>query len=383
MNLRRNDGEQLPAKFVVVLPPGLSAAPGGPSKLCPEVGTATGFCPPSSRVGSVVAQFGSGPNPATLTGSAYLSGPYRRAAFGMVMAFRAALGPLDLGIVSLRAAVRVDRRTGQTSIESDQFPELIEGISVRLRSLRIDLDQEGFIRNGTSCSPSTFVSTVSPGDGAPVVTTSPYALTGCDKLGFEPKFSVDLGGKGQLRRGGHPQLGISTKVPRRNANLRAFKLWLPEALRFDSSGLKEICARSDAIRGLCTGDSQVGVGSARTSLLDDPLKGPVYLVQPKGNGFPDLWLSLRGMGIRLDLGGESLVKKGRFVTRFVDLPDMPLSSLKMRLRGGDGGLLTFRVDPCSSGGISGLGSRASAKGQNGIRRRLPVSVKTTPPCKAP
>src|SRR5204862_1517349 len=110
-------------------------------------------CPADSRMGSAVAEIGSGPSPARLPGDAFLTGPYRGAPFGLELRFHTKLGPFDFGWFTVRAAVRLDPDGGKTSIETDTLPEAIEGLPVRLRTIGIDIDRRGLVRNPTSCAP--------------------------------------------------------------------------------------------------------------------------------------------------------------------------------------------------------------------------------------
>jgi hypothetical protein len=160
-----------------------------------------------------------------------------------------------------------------------------------------------------------------------------------------------------------------------DANVRALELPLPPALRFDSAGLREICARREALKGHCPEAASVGTDLAETPLVEERLTGPVFVVQPRGNGQPDLWASLAGEGLRLTLQGRTLVEDGRIETRFDDLPDMPLSLLKMQLQGGRHGVLSLDRGLC---GIRapGLTAPVSLEGQNRAYRaeRIPVAT---------
>jgi hypothetical protein len=174
-----------------------------------------------------------------------------------------------------------------------------------------------------------------------------------------------LSGRPELHHGGHPGLRISMKVRPGGANLRRAEFSLPRLLSFDSSSLKEICARREAIDGNCPPGSRIGSGRARTPLLRESLKGGVYLVQPRGSGAPDIWTSLGGSGLQVELRGETVVEDGRVVARLVDMPDFPLTSFAMRLVGGKHGVFELTESPCAG---RGLVAPMSIEGQNGALR---------------
>jgi hypothetical protein len=380
--VQRRDGEQLPARFAVALPAGLSAGLGA-VHACPEPAAAAGACPAGSRVGSARAVVGSGQSLAVLNGGAYLAGPYRRAPFSLVIALRAAIGPFDLGTIAFRAAAQIDGRTGRVTVTTDRLPDLVEGIAVRFRAIEFDLDRSGLVRNPTSCTPHTVDATVEAQGGASVALASPFPVGGCKKLGFRPRVRLALANGRRLRKHAGIGLRVAAHLRPGDTNLRALELSLPPAFSLEISKLKEICSRRDATAGLCPMDSRVGTASARTALLSEPLKGSIYVVQPEGNGQPDLSVSLAAMGVHLSVRGTTANDHGRFVTRLAGLPDMPLSDFTMRLGGGGESLLSLGVGPCLDGRPRRLEAGFSAAGQDGAQRssRLPIAMK--PSCGAP
>ncbi|HSS04936.1 MAG TPA: hypothetical protein VLK89_07090 [Solirubrobacterales bacterium] len=379
LTMHRRDGERLLSRFSVTLPTGLSAAVGA-VKLCPEPAASSGACPASSRVGSAVAELGSGPSPAAIHGGAFLTEPYRRAPFGLSLVFPARLGSFDLGQLVMRGTLRLDRRTGQVTIETDPLPQRIEGFPARIRTIGIDMDRPGFTRNPTSCEPASVNATIKAAGGASTTATTPFSLLGCDRLGFKPRFSLAMAGRSELRKRGKPGLAVLAKFPQGNTNLRTMKFAFPRVLSLATSGLKELCSRQDAETGLCADGSRVGNAYARTPLLGKPLKGGVYVAQPKGGGLPDLWFSLSAMGVHVDLRGESSQSGGRFAIKLVGLPDMPLSTFEMRLPGGPEGAFFLSAGLCAHGQARRLSSPVAASGQDGAYREMRVRVAAEPRC---
>jgi hypothetical protein len=368
--ITRKDGEALPERLDIALPPGIGAALGKVTP-CTATAAASGSCPPSSQVGSALAELGPGPQPAQLKGTISLTGPYRHAPFGIAIAFKAALGPFDLGTLILRGALRIDPRTGQVTIATDPLPSSFEGIPIRFQTLGLDLNRPGFIRNPTSCAPAEVKATLSSEGGSVAHPTSPFSLRGCIDLPFHPHLAMSLTDSSQLHPGGKPSLTVRTHVPPGDANLRSLDLLLPKALKLDPSALREHCSRRAAAHRSWPPATKVGTASAHTPLLEGVMQGSIYLAQPQGNGSPDLWAQLQGSGIEVALHGETAVKDGRAETTFAHTPDFPLASFSLRFGGGPHGLLALKRSPCA-----GLSTSARIGGQSGavVGKRVGVGV---------
>lgn len=378
-NLHRRGGEGLPAQFTLTLPAGLNVALGA-FAACPEQLTGSGACPASSRMGSVRAEVGSGPNPAVLSGAAYLAGPYHRAPFSLVMAFPAAIGPFDLGTVAFRASAQIDGRSGRVTVTTDRLPSVVAGVPIRFQTIALSLDRTGLVHNPTSCGPHSLDATLASQDGATAALSSPYRVRGCKRLGFAPRLGAALTSRGRLRRHAPVGLRVTAHFRRADAAMRSLALSLPPALKLNLGALKEICSRPDARRGLCPPGSRVGTSTAGTPLLDEPLEGSIYVVQPRGNGEPDLWVVLAGGGVKLSIRGTSAGDHGRFSTKLAGLPDMPLSKFTMRLGSPGDGLLRLDLNPCANRHADRLRAGVLASGQNGVRRSSELAITTGSGC---
>jgi hypothetical protein len=378
-SLLRKDGEALPRRFTLLLPAGLSAALGN-VQACPDAGVNAGACPVGSRIGAVLAKVGSGPSPIALAGDAYVTGPYQRAPFGLLMQLRAAIGPFDFGTISFRAGATIDGATGRVSVRTGQLPEAIDGIPVRFRAVELRIDRASVLRNPTSCRASSVDATIEASTGASVQTASPFSVRGCDRLGFRPRFRIALEGRQALRRHGSPGLRVSARLRNGDKGLRGMKLSLPRALRFDISALEEICSRQDAELNDCPLGARVGVASAHTVLLNRPMRGGIYVVRPKDDGLPDLWISLSAMGVQLDLSGQTSERHGHVVTKLTGLPDMPLSTFQMRMGGGGDGIFSLAASPCRQGRERQFSSALVVEGQGGVRRKSQLPIEMNPEC---
>jgi hypothetical protein len=372
--VRRRDGEQLPRHLTVAFPPGLSAAL-GKIDVCSAAAAADGSCAPASSIGTAVAELGPGSNPARINGDIYLTGPYRGAPFGLDLAFKAAIGPFDLGTIVVRAAMRVDPLTGQVSAQTDPLPTLFEGIPVRFQMLGLDLDRPGFMHNPTHCGASSVGGALRSASGEQRAVASPFAIRGCVTLPFRPKFSVELTNREQMRKDGRPGLRLSARARAGDANLSRADVSLPGLLKFDVNGLRAICARPEAVDGNCPKGSRVGSGYARTPLLKGPMKGSIYAVQPPGSGLPELWTSVSGDGIQVRIRGRTTVRHGHAETSLVGIPDFPLKSFTMQLASGRHGLLQLKRRPCR-----GLAAPVEVLGQNGASENSRLHVLVPSEC---
>jgi hypothetical protein len=379
--LRRRSGEALPARFSFTMPAGLSTALGA-VETCPEALAAAGNCPAASRLGSVRAEVGSGPSSALLNGAVYSAGPYKRSPFSLVMAFGGKLGPFDLGTIVSRSSTQIDADSGRVTITTDNLPSTAEGLSIRFREIAISLDRTGLVHNPTSCGPHSLDAVFESQEGASASVSTPYPVTGCGRLRFAPRWRAKLLARRSLHKHDPVGLRLTTKFRGGDASMRSMILALPPALKLGVGGLAEICSRADARRNLCPPGSKVGVARALSPLIDEPMHGSVYVVQPRGDGEPDTWIALSGGGMTLSVKGESVRSHGRAMTRLSGLPDMPLSSFTLRLGGPEEGLLSLDASPCRHGAPRRLDTEIHARAQNGARRDVRLTIPTGARCGA-
>lgn len=374
LGLSRADSEENLSGLSLSLPPGVSANLGA-IPLCPSQGAAAGACPPGSRVGSahVVAGTGSAPLRIPAAGSppgaVYLAGAYEGAPFSLAVVVPAQAGPFDLGTVTLRAPIFVDRRTAQASIRLDGLPQLLEGIPIDYRSIRVALDRPGFVRNPTSCAASTIQGSAlsSAGQRAPVANR--FQVGGCGALRFRPRLSLRL--LGPTHRSGHPGLRAVVRARPGDANLGRVTATLPPTELLDSRGIESVCSHESFVASDCPATSVRGRAKVWTPLLDQPLVGPVYLRSSTGK-LPDLVASLRG-AVAIDLVAGVDSTRGRLRLSVRGLPDVPLSKVVLTLGGGKNGLLV------NSGGVCSRPHRVATTfaGKNGKRHRAAPALQTS------
>lgn len=380
MTLRRRDGEQLLGRLSVSMPQGLSARLASVQR-CPSASVGARTCPLDSRVGSAVAEVGAGPNPFAFEGDAYLTGPYKRAPFGLALVFRAVAGPFDLGTIVVRGAMRLDPNDGHVTVETDALPSVVEGIPLRLQTLGLDIDRPGFMINPTSCAPTRIAATIRSVDEAVSSPAARFAVGGCRALRFRPKLKVTLTDRSELHKGGRPGLRLRIRSATRSANIREAQVRLPKLLELDPGRVTALCSREQARDRECPKGSRVGRARGRTPLLSGQLAGPVHVVQPIGNGLPDLWASVEGADIRLNLKLETSVKRGRVTSKFADIPDVPLSQFTLQFASGERGIISLKRSLCAGRRARRLVARAALRAYNDAHRLLMTPVHARPDCR--
>ena len=144
-------------------------------------------CPAASQVGSADAATGAGTKPLYTSGKAYLAGPYKGAPLSFVVVVPAVAGPYDLGDVVLRAAVDVDPATLQITAVSDPLPQIVEGVPLRTRMIRVDLNRPNFTLNPTNCEPFSLTGTITGEQGSVANVSAPFQVATARDLNYGPK----------------------------------------------------------------------------------------------------------------------------------------------------------------------------------------------------
>jgi hypothetical protein len=390
LEIARADGDQELKGVDVTLPPGLTAKLAG-VRYCPEEALAAAAansgvaeaaspsCPASSLVGSATVSTGTGTEPISLTGKAFLAGPYDGAPLSLAVVTPATAGPFDLGAVVVRVALFVNPATAQVEAVSDPIPHVFGGALVDVRSVKVTTDREGFQLNGTNCSPMAIAADLRGGGANPqdpaaftsFQASTPFQLQECERLGFGPKLFMRV--FGGTKRGKSPKLRATLIARKGDANIGRAAVTLPHPMFLRQSSLSRICTRVQFAAHECPQGSIYGYATAETPLLDAPLKGPVYL-RSSDNLLPDFVAALRGQ-VEIDLDGRiDQVGKGRMRTTFDPVPDVPVSKFTVTVRGGKKGLLENSTDLCAHR------FRAVAKftGQNGKKANMRPKLRT--PC---
>jgi hypothetical protein len=380
----RADTDQELAGLTLSLPPGLLAKVAG-VPLCSDSDAGAGTCPASSLVGSVTASAGPGPNPLTVGGRAYLTGPYNGGPYGLAVVVPAIAGPFNFGNVVVRQSLRIDPTDAHVTDVSDRFPTILDpvgsngavnGVPIRLRRIDVSIDRPNFTFNPTNCSKLSMGGSITSTQGASSALAVPFQVTNCATLGFAPKFQVSTSGKASKANGASLTAKLSyPDAPQGTyANITRVKVDLPRQLPSRLTTLQKACtsAQFEANPSGCPAASIVGHASVITPLLALPLTGPAYFVSHGGEAFPSLTMVLQGNGVTVDLVGTTLIRNGITSTTFKTVPDVPFSKFELTLPQGPFSALAANASLCASK----LVMPTEFLAQNGalIRQNTPISV---------
>lgn len=273
----------------------------------------------------------------------------------MVVISPAVVGPYDLGVITVRTAIHVDPETAQARAVSDPFPQIFQGIPVRIRDIRLKLDRQGFTLNPTSCSEKQIGAHVtgtggdlsSTADDTAADLTDRFQAADCGSLGFKPALSFRL--FGGTRRGAHPKLRAVLKARPGDANIAGASVALPHSEFLDQGHIGTVCTRVQWAADQCPAASIYGKVTATSPLLDSPLSGNVYL-RSSDHELPDLVTDLRGPAsqpIRLEAAGRNDTVNRGLRNTFEFVPDAPISRVVLQMRGGKKGLLQNSRNLCA------------------------------------
>jgi hypothetical protein len=373
VSIAKPDGNAALAGLRMVLPTGLLAHLKG------NLGT---------QVGSVKAFAGPGSNPFMLPGKVFLEGPYGDAPFSLKVVVPAKAGPFDLGEVVVRQKIYVDPITAQASVVSDPVPTIVKGVPVRLQRLDVSVDKPRFIINPTSCAAKSIEGVLKSVADQTAALSVRFRVGECASLDLKPNLALSLSGKGQTTDGKHPAITATVTQKPGQSNLKKVRVTLPLSLALDPDNANGLCEFVDGskVTPTCPKASIVGTATAVTPILDEPLSGPVYFVKnvrkdPKSGRSirttPKLVIPLVGQnGLKLTLTGTSDVEDDRLVTTFDEIPDAPVSSFKLNIIGGKGGILAVSgADICKSTQIADQ----QIDGQNNKQADTGVYIQT-PSC---
>jgi hypothetical protein len=357
VKVARKDGEQELTNLDFTLPKGLIGKLAG-IPYCSDAAIAaaqgkTGkaeqanpSCPAASRIGSVDTAAGVGSEPVHVGGNVYLAGPYKGAPVSAVVVTPGIAGPFDLGNVVIRSPLYVDPETTQLTTKSDPIPTILRGIPLKVRSVTVSIDRPGFILNPTSCEPMMASASLTGGSGAIATPSNRFQGGGCSTLKFSPK--LNLSAKGSTRRNGNPALTAVLTQPAAQANIAKVAVTLPHSEFLDQSHIRTVCTRVQFAAQACPSGSIYGEAEAFTPLLDQPLKGPVYL-RSSSNKLPDLVVALKGPAsqpIEVNLAGRIDSVKGGIRNSFELVPDAPVTKFVLKMQGGKKGLLVNSTNIC-------------------------------------
>jgi hypothetical protein len=403
LTVTRSDHEQYLSGLQMHTPPGLAAMLSS-VPLCPQAAASEGTCPEASRIGKSLVTLGAGSHPFAMSGIMYLTGGYEGAPFGLSIVTNAVAGPLNLGLIVIRARIDVDPETSALTITSRSLPQIVFGVPLRMQQVTLDIDRPNFIFNPTNCTEQQITATVAGNEGARASLSNRFAIGGCRNLVFKPKLTATVTAHAGDRDGA--SLDIKLKRPNlpmgAEANLAGMRVALPEQLPVRLTALRNSCPQPtfNANPAGCPSGSVVGIARASTPVLPVQMAGPLYFVAHGRDHFPSPVLVLQGDGVRLNLVGETKIDtSGTVGVFFPAIPDVPLSSFEMYLPRGPHSMLDATTNLCARvagqkparrnagrAGMPATGARASLTmpteliGQNGavIHQQAKVTITGCP-----
>ena len=234
-----------------------------------------------------------------------------------------------------------------------------------LRSIDVNVDRTKFMRNPTNCAAQATTGFINGGGSSPESSsgwsqyglTAPYQATECKRLKFKPKLFTRI--SGPTTRAKNPKIRAVVEANENQANIARTALTLPHSLFLDQSHIGTVCTRPQLASMTCPKASVYGRAKAKSPLLSNMLKGPVYLVS-SNHKLPDLVADLRGQ-VRIQLYGVISSKRGGLKTVFNNVPDVPVKKFILEMKGGKKSLIVNSTNLCKEPQRAVL----SMKGQNG------------------
>ncbi len=343
-NLRRADGQQYLSHVTTALPLGLVGKIPAVSQ-CPEPQASQGACSAESRIGTVTTTVGAGSAPVQFSGPAYLTGPYAGAPYGIVTVVPATVGPFSLGNVVVRSKIEVNPHTSQVTVSSE-VPTIFKGIPLRMKTLSLAINAQGYLLNPTNCAAQTTATTLTSSGGASQSLSTPFQATNCSALAFAPKFGASTTAKTSRANGA--SLVTNVNVPTGGANFKSVLVTVPKQLPSRLSTLKNACleATFNSNPSLCPANSKVGTARIKTPVLPGQLSGPAYFVSHGGAAFPDLDLVLTADNVTVILVGNTNITKGVTTTNFASTPDVPFTGFELNLPTGPNSAVAANGNLC-------------------------------------
>ncbi|HEY2053733.1 MAG TPA: hypothetical protein VGH14_07340 [Solirubrobacterales bacterium] len=389
IRLSRDDGTQRLRALDVTLPEGMTGRLAG-TPYCPDSALAQAesrsrpgegaaeiagpSCPAASQVGTVRVAAGAGPAPVRVEGKAYLAGPYKGAQLSLTVVVPALAGPFDLGTVVVRTPLQVDEETTRITASSDPFPAILAGIPLDVRSIAIDLDKPEFTYTPSSCEAGSVGAKATTVPGAAIDLENRFQVGGCGGLEFGPRVSARV--FGATRRAGYPRLRVAVEAKPGEADIARASVTLPRSEFLAQEHIGTVCTRVQYREGAVAGEkcpaaSIYGHARVSTPLLDQPLEGPVVLRSNGGERrLPDLVASLRGQ-IDITLVGYIDSVHGGIRTRFLHVPDAPMSKFVLTMKGGGKSLLRNSESLCQGRHLTAVALR----GHNGKAHDLRIPLR--------
>ncbi len=383
LKLNREDGDQYLGKLNFTMPPGLTASLTGVT-YCTDQQIAAAAqnlgrieqmqpsCPASSEIGTSNVAAGPGSHPFHAIGKVYLAGPFQGAPLSLVVVTPALAGPYDYGTVVVRVAIRINPLDAHVIADSETVPEIIGGIPIRMREIKVNINRPNFMINPTNCNPLAVGSEGVGDQGTAVAFSSYFHVVNCALLSFRPRMSVtQLGGRKATSRGQDPAIRFDLRTRSGDANIKSIALTLPNALEIDQNHLGNLCAKSELEATHCAGRQAIGTVKDETPLLERPLEGLAYAVSGY-KGLPHVAFILDGQVSVIPQGESKTISNQRLRTLVPVVPDVPVGHFQLTLFGKGHGYLANTRSLC--GRVAS--TTVEFTGQNGkkLSQKVPINA---------
>ncbi|HTT93882.1 MAG TPA: hypothetical protein VMF55_04370 [Solirubrobacterales bacterium] len=230
--------------------------------------------------------------------------------------------------------------------------------------------RRAFFTNPTQCGGGSLTSGLSmdtwqsPG----VFASASYdmgPITGCNRLSFAPTIDV----RPDTKAAGAPAgLSVDIDVPQNSdpsglatPDVKGVTVALPDGMQLSPGSTDGSLGCTDEQIGLhtpgpatCPDASKIGNVEITTPLLDDPLKGTVFLgsqesSDPASGQMFRIFFQAEGSGVRVKLEGSVKVNpaNGQITTTFAANPQLPFEHLELNFNGGPRAVLTT-PDTCGT-----------------------------------
>jgi hypothetical protein len=378
LTMTRPDQDQTLGGVEVSLPPGLLGSLSGVT-LCPEPQASQGECGEGSLIGSTVVSAGLGGDPYTVTGGkVYMTVGYNGAPYGLSIVQPAKAGPFILQEgrpVIVRASVYVNPHTAALRILSGPVPHIIDGIPLQIQHVNVTVERPGFTFNPSNCTATAITGNLTSNEGATAAVSSPFQVTNCATLAFNPKLTATTNGKTSKAGGASLAVKLTYPAGPYDANIKEVKVDLPLQLPSRLTTLQKACtaAQFETNPAGCPPESIVGHAKATTPLIPVPLEGPAYFVSHGGEAFPSLIIVLQGYGIKIELVGATQIKKGITSSTFSTIPDAPVGTFELTLPQGKYSALAANGNLCKTK----LTMPTYYQAQNGAETHTTTPITTT------
>jgi hypothetical protein len=355
LNIARSDGEQNLESLSTKLPPGLLANVSSVTQ-CPESEANAGTCSSASEIGTSTITAGAGESPLSLTGKVYLTKSYGGGSFGLSIVTPAIAGPYNLGTVVVRAAVAVNTSTGQVTITTGKLPSILEGVPLRLKTVKVEISKANFFVNPTSCEANAITGLVASSGGAPEKSfSSATQMTGCNSLAFSPTISAT---PSTTKHDSPTGLELGLKIPANSADLKGAVVTLPAGMSINPAGAVglETCSQAHYEAQTCPSGSKVGTAEISTPLISGAMTGFIYIGERTGNTYA-IYVEAENSANDLSVHFSGVVAAnsttGQLTATFSNTPPIPLSELKLKFNSGSKALLANALS-CASASASGV-----------------------------